>query len=274
MQKNSKFYNIIKEPLLHFLLIGAALFLIYSNTNETTQELDEDQITVTKNDVKQLAQKFEDAKGRQPNENEKKEILNNFIQEEVLYREALKKGLDKEDATIHLHLAKKMQFILDDLHPIKKPTQAQLESFLQNNKDKFMKEAKISFNQVTFTDDKNKNDIQKSAEKFLSKLLTKTNPKVAFIGDLVELNKKEISKVFGQEFSDKIFTMKMKQWAGPLAAKHGLVLVYIHSIKDAYLPELKDIKEDVELEYIKVEQAKANQVFYKELQKNYKIVVQ
>ena len=121
MMKQSKIQTILREPLLHFLLIGIGLFLIYSNMNDTAQ-IDDNNINITKADLQKIDSNWMKSKGRLPNEKEKEKLLESFIQDEILYREALEKGLDKNDDTIHLHLVKKMRFVFNDLSPIAEST--------------------------------------------------------------------------------------------------------------------------------------------------------
>ena len=262
----------LKEPLLHFLIIGLALFVIYSNINEV-EVSNKDKIHITKENLDKLSQKWIDAKGKKPNAKEKKELLDNFIKTEVLYREALKKGLEENDGTIKDHLAKKMKFVLDDLAIIQKPTKIELQKYFQNNQEKFQKDASISFNQVVFTYDKDKEKMKSSAINFLKKLQSKKSPKVAFIGDKVELSQKKIIKSFGQEFSDKIFNIQTKKWSGPFSTKHGIHLVYVHYRLSKQTPELSKIKDIVEAEFLNEKRAVENKVFYKKLEDNYKIIV-
>jgi len=273
MPKESKLYTILKEPLVHFLLIGTALFFIYAQLNDDIIEEGDNQIHITKADIDKLNKSWLNKKGKNPTEKEKEELLKNFIEEEILYREALAKGLDKNDNTIRLHLAKKMKFVFDDLAMIKEPTNAQLEEYLANNSIKFMESASISFNQVLFTQNNESKDINKEAKEFLQKLQKSKSKKISTIGDLVELSKKGITNMFGDEFADSVFNLATKQWHGVIKSKYGLHLIYVHSLNKAKVPKLSDIREKVATEWRKEKLNEANKVFYKSLYKNYDIII-
>lgn len=264
--------KILKEPLLHFLLIGLALFIIYANINDKTQLVDDNTLHVSKSDLQKLSQSFVDGRGREPDEIEMKKLLDRFIKNEIFYLEALKKGLDKNDVTIKDHLSKKMKFVLDDLSMIKKPTEVELQKYLTDNADMFKEYNKISFNQVMFKRDEAKKARGESI-KFLEKLRTKKSLKVANIGDLIEIDEHKLEKALGHEFGDEIFHAETKQWLGPFATKYGYHLVYIHSITEGEVPKLSDIKDTVEDKLIKKRRLKANKVSYKKLKDSYEIII-
>ena len=246
--------KILKEPLVHFLLIGAILFFVYEKMNANVVVEDEKQIVVTKKIIQKINQRFIDMTGEEPNTKEKEELLQNYLEQEVLYREALEKGLDKNDKTIRKHLINKIKYVLDDLNIIPEPTAAQLE--------KFSKNAKVSFNQVLFTYNKDK-DVEKSALEFLKKLQNKDSSKVANVGSRIEMSQKDLQKLLGSEFTKKILNAKIGTWQGPYVSKTGLHLIYIHSRSDKKALQA----------YMKEKRAEANKKFYKKLQEKYTIVI-
>jgi len=267
-----KIIIILREPLVHFLFIGLSLFFIYSQLNENV-EVDETQVHITKSDLDSISKKFIDYKGREASKEEKKDLINKFIKEEIFYREALTKGLDKNDNTIRTHLAKKMQYVFDDLNFIKEPNEEELKKYLSNNKNMFIEPAQISFNQIVFTKTDNSKDIENESSEFLQKLQSKKSKKVSQIGDLVELSQKAVTKLFGLEFSDQIFNMLNGSWLRTIETKHGLHLVYIHSRTAERLPELSEIREKVISKYKQNQQKIANEKMYKNLLKNYQITI-
>ncbi len=270
MTEQSKLYTILREPLLHFLLIGMGLFFIYSNMNDTSA-VDENYINITKEDLEKIDAEWVKSKGRNPTEKERKELLNSFIQDEILYREAIAKGLDKNDNTIRTHLAKKMQFVFDDLTPIAQPTDAELVKFLSDNSEQFIESASISFNQVLFKPKGDSKNIDEEAKEFLKRLQKSKSTKISTVGDLVALTKKGLNNLFDEEFTDKLFNTPIKSWQGPISSKYGLHLVYVHSITPEHLPNLSSIKDRVSQAWRIQKQAEANKILHENLRKNYKI---
>lgn len=263
----------LKEPLFHFLAIGLALFVTYANMNDENEIISENTLHVSKLDIEKINQFFIDGRGREPDEKEKKELLDKFIEDEILYLEALKKGLDKNDNTIKKHLRKKMKFVLDDLNMVEKPTNKDLEEYLQNNGDLFKEEDTISYNQVMFTRKNDKTNVRENSLKFLKALRSKDSSKVAHIGDLINSSEHKLEKTLGHEFGDEIFHTTLKKWMGPFATKYGYHLVYVHKIKLGQIPKLSDIKDKVEAKYMRAKQDEANKIFYKKLQGTYEIII-
>ncbi len=276
MSKPSTITTILREPLFHFLLIGVGLFFIYAQMNVSEGEIEEkneQEIHITQINIDKLSNTFLDNKGRLPTKEEQNKLISTFVQEEVLYREALKKGLDKDDDTIRLHLAKKMKFVFDDLSFTKKATTEDLEKFLTENSAMFIEPASISFNQVLFTKTKDSKDINIESKKFLERLENSKSTKISTIGDKVEMNEKSMTKIFGVEFVKSIFALPVHTWQGPIKTKHGIHLVYVHSKIEAKVPELSEIKDNVAIAWREEKMAEVNKVFYKELYKNYDIII-
>ena len=265
-------FRVLKEPLLHFLLIGFALFFIYANVNNETG-VDDTQIYVTNKDIAKMEKFWIDKTGEAANQEQLQKLIDTFVKEEILFREALAKGLDKGDKTIHKHLAKKMQFVFDNLSVVKEPSVDVLQKFLDKNKAIFIKPSTISFNQIVFTRTKEIKDVDKEANRFLLRLDKSKNPHKSSIGDLVNIDKITATKVFGKDFSNEIFNIETKTWQGPIKSKKATHLVYVHFKKGGNTPNLDNIKKEVKKAWRVQEVKKLNKEFYNNLTKNYNIVI-
>ena len=166
-----------------------------------------------------------------------------------------------------------MKFVLDDLSMVKKPTDKELEIYLNNNSDSFIEDDTISFNQVLFTRQKGDKDVRYRSLQFLEILRSKNSPKVAHVGDLVDSSEHKLEKALGHEFGDEIFHTELKKWMGPFATKYGYHLVYVHKITLGTVPKLETIKDKVEAKYMREKQNEANAIYYKKLQDSYEIVI-
>jgi len=265
MSQNTKLKTMLHEPLLHFLVIGFTLFFIYNQINSNIIENDHKTINVSKIDIKTINDKFYKKFGEKASKKELQYGIDNLVKEKILYLEAMDRDLDKNDPTIRKHLALKMQFIFDDLSIIKKPNDLELNTFLQANSNKFMKNIKISFNQIVFTP---KKDSPKEVENFLNKLKSKNKKDLSTVGKLINVDVKILKKAFGDKFVNKLFKLPTNSWQGPIKSKKSIHLIYIHS-KEVKLPKLSEIKNSVMAEWYKEKQAEKNNIFYKELYKNY-----
>ncbi len=162
MTNNSILHKFLREPLLHFLLIGGALFLVYSLQNEGLVE--NNRIVISEAEVDRLITLWEKKKQRLPTQNELKSLIEQKIREEVMYREALAMGLDQNDSIVRRRLAQKVEFISADLAALVEPTETVLADYLAAHSDKFELPAQINFVQVYISPDKHGPNIQDYAE--------------------------------------------------------------------------------------------------------------
>ena len=140
MHKHSIFSNLLKEPLLHFLLIGFGLFFLFSQLNSDEESSNTQQIIINKSNLEVLSGTFMEENSVPPTEIEIKELLENNIREEVLSREAIALGLDKDDRIIRHRLAQKMQYLFEDVAMMEEPSKEVLMAYFQENKGSFSDE--------------------------------------------------------------------------------------------------------------------------------------
>lgn len=278
----SKFYTLIHEPLVHFLIIGAGIFFLFNLISEPETEL-EQQIVIQQVDLDKLAIDWLRRNGRPASEQEREQQLKHFIREQVLYREAMTMGLDKDDAIVRRRLAQKMNYLFDDLSVISEPTEIDLETFLSGHTDNFIVSATISFSQIYFdpTVHKSPEKRQYEAEKLLKQLESSRGEiDTINLGDRSLLpyeftaeRKSEISSMFGLDFTQKIFTLALNTWQGPVHSEYGSHLIYIHSRTQVRLPPLIEIREQVIRQWKAAKRREANDIFYQSLLQRYKITL-
>ena len=161
----------LHEPLVHFLLLGAALFGGYSYFEprlggpEVSKQID-----LTPDELLQLALVFQSQWRRLPTQAEFGQLVENKVQEEVLYREAVAMGLDKDDTIVKRRMAQKMQFLAEDVAAAYEPTRAELDSWYAKNADKFALPGRINFRHLYFSPDRRGAHARDAAEKALAKL--------------------------------------------------------------------------------------------------------
>jgi hypothetical protein len=262
--------RILKEPLIHFLLIGASLFFIYSLVNNTAPQ-DNNKVYVSKNQLNKIYDVWVDKTGKTPKKMQKKKLVDEYIQQEILFKEAIAKGLDKNDHVIRKHLAKKMKFVFDDNIVLKDATDEELKKIYKKEVSLFKTNENISFNQVVFS--KDAKNIQQESQKLLKRLRDSKKSKVSTIGTKVDLNRTTLEKVFSKKFANIIFNLKLNTWQGPFQTKYGLHLVNIHSIIKTKAPSFEDAKDNLNIKYKKEQLKQANTEFYKNLYKKYEIII-
>jgi len=280
MKKHPRLYILLREPLLHFLIIGAALFITFYQINDNQINTD-NRITITQSDLDRLATTWLKNMARPPSAQEREQQLKHFIREQVLYREAKRMGLDQDDVIVRRRLARKMEYLFNDLSFIPEPGDAELISFLSENASRFTSPATITFSQIYLDPDKHNQEINKDAEQLLKQLKeTATAIDIIDMGDRSLLpyeftaeRENQIAIMFGTVFSTQVFALPANSWQGPITSEYGLHLIYIRSRTEARLPPLAEIRELVAREWNAAKQKENNEIFYQSLYQRYEIIL-
>ena len=135
--------RILREPTLHFALLGLALFLLFAMVGDK----DDKTIVVSESTVQCLRLDFVQQHGVEATAVEEEQLVHRFVQQEVLYREALSLSLDQGDPIVKQRMAQKMGFVAQDLASIPPPTAEELEAFLESNAKRYRRPAKLALTQ-------------------------------------------------------------------------------------------------------------------------------
>jgi parvulin-like peptidyl-prolyl isomerase len=274
------FSLILKDPLFHFFILGAVLFSAYLYVNDDVEVYEPKRIVVDQNMLVRLISPFQQTWKRKPTDEEINGLIREYIKEEVLYREALELGLDKDDPVIRRRMRQKMEFLNQDISDPPQATDAILQTYLDKNKDVFVQPPRASFTQVFFKLD-SADDIER-AKAQLVKLegLSLAETDIAASGDptlltvsMRDASPAEISRVFGQEFAKELFTLPDRKWAGPIRSGFGLHLVFIDKQIPAAAPALEDVRKAVEREWLSEQRATANARFFQILRDRYVVEI-
>jgi parvulin-like peptidyl-prolyl isomerase len=271
----------LREPLLHFLLFGGLLFLLYGLQNPGVDD-NSDRIVITEADIDRLIALWERRWQRPPTQLELEGLIEQQIREEVLYREALAMGLDQNDTIVRRRLAQKVEFISADLAAQAEPTEADLAEYLAAHADKFEVPGRISFVHVYLNADKRGARVQEDAQRLLEEL-TRANSDVDIMaaGDPFmlgqeheQLTEQGVARLLGNDFAGQLFGLPVGAWQGPVASGYGLHLVRIDSKSSARQPQLDAVRDRVRDEWLSEQRRTLDEAFYSELRKRYEITVE
>jgi len=248
--------RILHEPLLHFLAIGALLFVLYGLTGDRSED-DPRQITVTQAKVDHLAELWLKTRQRPPTERELKGLVDDYVIEEILYREARALRLDEDDIIIRRRLRQKMEFVTDELADTFEPTEADLQTYLDEHPDYFMIDARISFKQLFFNPDRRGESTTTALETALSRLRNgSVSPDDQTISDgiplpyeLDEASTTDVEAMFGRGFASQLLGVESNVWTGPVESGYGLHLVYVSAREPGRIPRLDEVRSTVEREW-------------------------
>jgi len=243
--------KIIKEPLLHFLLIGACLFGVYSWLNPDAMRSDK-HIVVDQGQVNSLAMRFKRVWQREPSKQELNGLIDDYVIEEIYYREALAMGIDKDDPVIRRRLRQKMEIYNDNLVATLVPSQDELNQYLQQHPDKFKTDNHYSFRQIYINTDQSESKLQRRISMVKASL---TNGRPALGNQsllpthVTNADARDVDRVFGQGFSIQLDSLTLNQWSAPLHSGLGLHFVMLSDRQMGTLPTLASVRAQVEREW-------------------------
>ena len=265
-----------REPLLHFLLIGAVLFLLYAAGREGEGD-DTRRIVVSAGQVEQLYARFERTWLRPPTREELDALIESHVRDEVFYREAVAMGLDRNDTQVRKRMRLKLEFLLEDLG-VEAPDDTVLEAFLQQHRDRFRTQPRVSFRQVYLDPDRH-NDPAEAARAMLAELQAGADPDA--LGDATMLPRQfsqatqaDIARSFGVDFAAEVAGTAPGGWTGPLYSAYGVHLVRVSEREPGRLPGLSQIREQVEREYLAEQRNEQKEQAYRQLREGYEITIE
>jgi hypothetical protein len=271
----------LREPLLQFLLIGAALFLVHHFLSKGGVDSPRE-IVVTQSRVEALADNFARTWMRPPTAEEIKGLVDDYVAEEVYYREAIAMGLDRDDTVIRRRLRQKMEFISEDVAAAVPPSDLQLRDYLAQHADKFREPARLTFQQVFFSVERRGEAARRDADKLLAQLRTGRGPaNPAEAGDptllppIMELaTPQDIENTFGTDFAASVGRAPVGQWTGPVQSSYGLHLVRVDQREAGKAPSLAEVRTQVQREWESDQRKSVNDALLAKLRAKYQVRVE
>jgi len=274
--------KLLRDPLLHFLILGSLLFVVYTALNPPAETMAGNLIRVTQGDIDRLRQIFEKQRQYPPTAEELQGLIQAHLKEEVLYREALAMGLDKDDAIVRRRMAQKLEFLITDVTVPSEVDDAVLMEFYEKNAADYMRAARLSFRHIYFNPDRHGERLLDEANVALQTLQTTGAGLQApdDMGDRSMLETRfqqkstlEISRVFGSEFSDSIATLTPGSWQGPIRSGYGLHLVFVNEREAGGRHAFAEVRERVKNDYLFELRQSRNEEVLDKLKSRYEIVV-
>jgi hypothetical protein len=246
------FRRLLREPLVHFLVLGGLLFAASGFVGGGGAGVSDKKIVVTAADIGRLSQQFLRTWNRPPSAEELQTQVEEYVREEVLYRTALALGLDKDDLVIRRRLRQKMDFLMEGAIP--EPQDNQLIAYFHAHEDRFVLEPTISFRQILVSDNRG-TAAEHYAQQLLTKLIAAKSADLA-LGDpsllpssLDTAPLSRVSDQFGTDFAQSLSRVTLGQWSGPFRSPYGYHLVFVTALNPAHLPRFTDVRAAVEREW-------------------------
>ena len=272
----------LREPLPHFLLIGLLLFGFYAYKNRGRSGSESPrQIVLSLDELATMEAYFESQWHRRPTPQEFQAMVEDKVKEEVLYREGLVMGLDKDDTIVKRRMAQKVQFLAEDVATAHEPSTAELKAWFEKNTDKFALPSRYSFRHIYFSPDKRGKNAHDDAAKALARVAgqPEDSPLIAsadrfmfqdYYGDRTP---SAIAKEFGPQFAVALEKVKPGSWQGPFESGYGWHLVFVDTVIPGRIPAFDEVESEVKTAWLGEQKAQAREKAYKSLRSKYTVLL-
>ena len=263
--------RLVTEPLLHFLLIGAVLFYI---GGQRTPEAARNEIVISEGDIDQLLVAWRAQGLPPPSATAIRGMVEGKVREEVLYREAIAMGLDKEDTIVKRRLAQKMDFLAEDLSSLEEPTTEELRKWFETHRDQFVLPPRVSFRHVYYSFDAHGKEAHDIAAGEVSADAGPGNgDRFMFQNSYAARTEADLYGIFGPAFAHEVFTLKPGQWAGPVESAYGWHAVFVEQLTPPVTPGFEEAEADVRAAYVEARRAEFREEAYRVMREKYNVVL-
>jgi hypothetical protein len=274
--------KLTREPLFHFLLLGAVIFFIAGRSRSTAVPSGEKKIVVTQSQIESIVVGFSRTWMRPPTQEELQGLVNDYVRDEVLYREARTMGLDQDDVIVRRRMRQKFEFLVEDMAArTGPPSDQELEAYLRQHVDKYSEEPSFGFEQIFFSREKRGASAEAEATAMLARLRGKSAIDVEKLGDAFLLpshfektSAGETARLFGEKFTNELTKAQLGTWAGPIQSSYGLHLVRVNARIPEVAPSLANVRESVLRDLLSDRRKQELDTQYEKLRARYTVVVQ
>lgn len=265
--------RLVREPLVHFVLIGAVLFYVGGQrASEGGGERNE--IVITEGDIDQMLVSWQAQGMPPPSAAAIRGMVEAKVREEVLYREAIAMGLDQDDIIVKRRLAQKMDFLAEDLSSLQEPTTEELRGWFESHREDFAQPPRISFHHIYYSfDTHGKNARAAAVREIAAPAGPGDGDRFMFQNSYAERTQAELLTVFGPDFAQGVFALKPGHWTGPLESGYGWHAVFVESKTLLSLPVFEEVEDEVKAAYLNARRAEFREEAYRVMRKKYEVVL-
>jgi len=273
----------LREPLVQFLLIGAVIYAAYAWFGTPDDEEAQRTVYISEAQISNLAAMWEKRWNRPPTDTELVGLVRAWLREDILYREALAMGLDRDDHIIRRRLAQKLEFLTNDIVEMQEPMDAELEAYFTQNIERFAAPDRVTFTHVFFNPDARGDATLDEAAAALRRLQAAGEPNGEIVdeGDRFMLQNSfsgaselDVRRAMGSGFAESVMQLEPGRWHGPVLSGFGTHLVYVREIEPAPAPVLADVRGEVLNEWRRVQVEKFDAEFLASLKSRYDVVIE
>jgi len=279
---SNRLTRLFKEPLIQFLIIGAAIYGAYALFGSPEEDYRDNIILVDSNRINAMISEWESRWQRPPTRQEIDGLIGQYIKEDVLYRQAVAMGLNEDDPITRRRMAQKLEFLTSDLAQMQEPAEGELETYFDENEAAYRDPDRISFSHIFIDPDARGDATLDDADQLLAQLKTEGEPTEEMLqrGDRFMLQnyfaaatELDIRRQLGSGFAESVLALEPGQWHGPVLSGYGVHLVYVFAYQEAPAPQFEVVRERVLEDWHTVKREEFNQQFLKSLKERFEIIV-
>lgn len=261
--------RLLREPLIYFLLAGAGLFWLAAQLGGDAQR-----IVVTDAELNRLSSQWQAQMGNPPSDTELAGLVEQWIREEIYYREAKAMGLDDDDIIVRRRLAQKLMFLSEDLIADQTLRQEDLEAYFREHADRYSEPERLSFAHRYYSRERRENAAADASADLAATRNGEAPPGDPFMlpGQYSERSERQIGELFGSEFAAELLALPVGAWQGPVRSAYGWHLVKIEQHRPARQPDFSEVAERVAADFRQQQRRRANEDFYAALRERYEVV--
>lgn len=272
--------RLIEEPLFHFLLLGAGLFVAYSAVTER-DESGRDRIVVSAGKIEHMAALFTRTWQRPPTRAELDGLVDDYVREEVAYREGTAMGLDRDDTVVRRRIRQKLDFFAQDVASLTESTEDELQAYLAAHAESFRIDPRVSFRHVYFDSRRRGDALEADVRELLARLDEDPTIDAGQLGDRIllehgyqDVHAHEIANLLGERFAAAIVELTPGEWHGPVESGYGVHAVIVDERVEGRVPKLEEVRDLVRREWENERREATIDRFYEELLGKHDIEVQ
>jgi len=275
LRRRNRWRHLLREPLLHFVILGGAIFIGMQTYDSAARGRE---IVIDESLKHQLAQTFKEQFGASPSAAELQRLVDGRLREEILVREALALGLDRDDEIIRRRLAQKYEFLQQDLESVDEPSQRQLQNYYEQHLSNYTLPPRVTFTHIYFSPDAG--DAEAKARRTLGALHSQPRIERApqlgdpfpELYDYASLGPQELERLFGpSSLAQALTQVPVRQWSGPYRSGFGWHLVYVSSREAEHTASLDEVRDRVRGDYLREARARKNDAAFAKLAAKYTI---
>ena len=269
--------EVLAEPLLHFLVIGIALFAAYKWM--APDDSAGRRIVITQGVIDDLVTQHVAAKGREPSATELKYLIESYVHDEILYREGVKLGLERDDIVVKRRVRQKIEMMAEEDASTRAPTDADLSAYLTANQARFVQPAILTFEQVFIGESTSSPGVVHAVALTREALRKGADPEELGKPTLLPHRMTRtpadlVARDFGSSFAAALEKAPVGEWVGPIDSSFGTHYVRVSDRTPAVAPELAAIRDQVVREWENERRQRARDDTYMKMRGDYQITIE